>query len=97
MAEADWEKQLIENLATAALKEQRRARRWGIFFKLLFFAYVTVIILMVLDWRAGDSLGAGKHTALVDVVGVIDAKGDSSADRVTEALQNRSRTRTPPA
>jgi protease-4 len=88
MAETDWEKQLIENLASAALKEQRRARRWGIFFKLLFFAYLTVIIVLLIDWRGPDSLGAGKHTALVDVVGVIDARGDSSADRVTEALQN---------
>jgi protease-4 len=88
MAEADWERGLIEKLAGAALKEQRRARRWGIFFKLLTFAYLTVIILLVLDWRAPDSLGGGRHTALVDVVGVIDAKGDSSADRVTEALQS---------
>jgi protease-4 len=88
MAETDWDKQLVENLATAALKEQRRARRWGIFFKLLFFAYLTFIIAMVIDWRGPDSLGAGKHTALVEIVGVIDAKGDASADRVTEALQN---------
>jgi protease-4 len=88
MDEADWEKQLIEKLATAALKEQRRGRRWGIFFKLLGFAYLTILILLVLDWRGPDSLGSGKHTALVDIVGVIDARGDSSADRVTEALQN---------
>jgi len=88
MAEADWERGLIEKLAGAALKEQRRARRWGIFFKLLTFAYLTVVILLVLDWRAPDSLGGTRHTALVDVVGVIDARGDSSADRVTEALQS---------
>jgi protease-4 len=88
MAEADWERGLIEKLAGAALKEQRRSRRWGIFFKLLTFAYLTVLVLLVLDWRGPDGLGAGKHTALVDVVGVIDARGDSSADRVTEALQN---------
>ena len=88
MAEADWERGLIEKLAGAALKEQRRARRWGIFFKLLTFAYLTVLVLLVLDWRGPDGLAAGKHTALVDVVGVIDARGDSSADRVTEALQN---------
>jgi protease IV len=88
MAEADWEKELIEKLSGAALKEQRRARRWGIFFKLLFFAYLTVVLLLVLDWRGPDSLGAGRHTALVDLVGVIDARGDASADRVTEALQN---------
>lgn len=86
--EANWERGLIEKLAGAALKEQRRARRWGIFFKLLGFAYLTMLILLVLDWRGSDSLGSGKHSALVDIVGVIDAKGDSSADRVTEALQN---------
>ena len=88
MAEANWEREVIENLATAALKEQRRARRWGIFFKLLGFAYLAVVFLLLVDWRGPDGLGAGKHTALVDLVGVIDAKGDSSADRVTEALQN---------
>jgi protease-4 len=88
MAEADWERGLIEKLAGAALQEQRRARRWGIFFKFLFFAYLTLIIVLLIDWRGPDSLGAGKHTALVDVVGVIDARGDSSADRVTEALQH---------
>jgi protease-4 len=88
MAEADWERQLIEKLAGAALKEQRRARRWGIFFKLLGFAYLAILLVLLVDWRGPDGLVTGKHSALVDVVGVIDAKGDASADRVTEALQN---------
>src|SRR6266567_2304459 len=66
MTEGNWEREVIEKLALAALKEQRRSRRWGIFFKLLGFAYLTV---------------------LVDIVGVIDPKGDASADRVTAALQ----------
>jgi protease-4 len=87
MAEGNWERELIERLALAALKEQRRSRRWGIFFKLLGFAYLIVLLLIVLDWRAQDGLTAGKHTALVEVVGVIDPKGDASADRVTAALQ----------
>src|SRR5207237_5022751 len=84
----NWEGTLTESLAAAALKEQRRARRWGIFFKLLGFAYLTLLVLLVLDWRGHDGLTSGKHTALVDVVGVIDPKGDASADRVTESLQN---------
>ena len=88
MAEADWERDVIEKLAFSALREQRRSRRWGIFFKLLGFAYLVVLLLVVLDWRAQDGLTSGKHTALVDVVGVIDPKGDASADRVTESLQN---------
>jgi protease IV len=86
--EANWERGLIEKLAGAALKEQRRARRWGIFFKLLGFAYLAILLALLVDWRGPDGLVPGKHSALVDVVGVIDARGDASADRVTEALQN---------
>src|SRR5713226_405077 len=88
MAEGNWEREVIEKLALAALKEQRRSRRWGIFFKLLGFAYLTLLLLIALDWRVQDGFTAGKHTALVDIVGVIDPKGDASADRVTAALQS---------
>jgi protease-4 len=85
----NWERGVIEKLALEALKEQKRARRWGIFFKLLTFAYLTFLILMVLDWRGdADRLAGTKHTALVDVVGVIDSKGGASADNVTGALQS---------
>src|SRR3989344_4374361 len=34
-----WERDLLERLAFASLTEQRRARRWGIFFKLFFAAF----------------------------------------------------------
>jgi len=87
MADSNWERDVIEKLATASLREQRRARRWGIFFKFLTFAYLTIFLLLILSPRIDDSL-SGKHTALVEVVGVIDSKGDASADRVTGALQN---------
>jgi len=82
----NWERGLIEKLALDALKEQRRARRWGIFFKLLAFAYVTFLIGTFYDWGRRDR-STEKHTALVEVAGVIDAKGNASADNVTAALQ----------
>ena len=86
--ERSWERETIEKLAFAALKEQRRSRRWGIFFKLLTFAYITLFVILALDWRGeADVLKGGKHTALVDLVGVIEPKGNASADRVTSALQ----------
>jgi protease IV len=86
--EKNWERETLEKLAFSALKEQRKARRWGIFFKLLTFAYITFLILMVFEWRGdGDIIAAGKHTALVDLDGVIDAKGDASAEKITGALQ----------
>jgi len=82
-----WERGVLEKLAFAALREQRRARRWGIFFKLLGFAYLTFLIVMLFDWPADDGLTGGKHTALVDINGVIQAKSNASADNVTAALQ----------
>ena len=87
--ERNWERETMEKLAFAAIREQRRARRWGIFFKLLTFAYVTFVIVVAMDWR-GDTevLKGGKHTALVDIVGVIEPKGSASAERLTGALQN---------
>lgn len=85
----EWERGIIEKLALEALKEQKRARRWGIFFKLLTFAYLTVVLALALDLRpAGESMSGEKHTALVDVAGVIAARGDASAERVTSALQS---------
>jgi protease-4 len=83
-----WERELVTRLATAALKEQRRARLWGIFFKLLTFAYVTLILIMTVDWQARTDLGGGKkHTAMVELNGVIAPGTDASAERVMTALQ----------
>jgi len=82
----DWERGVIEKLALEALKEQRRGRRWGIFFKLLAFAYITFLLIAFTDLGRGDR-SSDKHTALVEVAGVIDAKGNASADNVNAALQ----------
>ncbi len=87
--EKNWERETLEKLAFSALKEQTKRRRWGIFFKILTFAYITFLILMVFEWRGdGDLIAAGKHTALVDLDGVIDAKGDANAEKITGALQS---------
>src|SRR5918995_6803035 len=82
-----WERELVTKLATAALKEQRRARLWGIFFKLLTFAYVTLLLLMAIDWKTGEMVGGKKHTAMVEVNGLIAPGTDASAEKITTALQ----------
>ncbi|HVC10674.1 MAG TPA: S49 family peptidase [Burkholderiales bacterium] len=81
-----WERDLIEKLAMAALREQRRARRWGIFFKLLTFAFLALIVLLVVDWKGTAEVGTGKHTALVDLDGLIAPGADAGADHVIAAL-----------
>src|SRR5918992_1986612 len=81
-----WERELVTKLATAALKEQRRARLWGIFFKLLTFAYVTLFLVMAIDWK-GDMAGSKKYTAMVEVNGIIAPGTDASAEKIVTALQ----------
>jgi len=82
-----WERTALEKIALAGVVEQRRARRWGIFFKLLGFAYLTWIIVLVTNWQVAETPGAEKHTALVEVDGLIAPGSDASADRITSALQ----------
>ena len=83
-----WERELVTRLATAALKEQRRARLWGIFFKLLTFAYISLILIMAVDWQGrADMTGGRKHTAMVEVNGLIGPGSDASAEKVNTALQ----------
>src|SRR6185503_3221946 len=82
-----WERDLITRLATQALVEQRRARRWGIFFKLLFFAYLTFIAAALIDWEGAGMGGGKKHTAMVDLNGIIAPGNDASAEKIVASLQ----------
>lgn len=84
----NWERGVLERLALETLAEQRRRRRWGIFFKLLGFAYLTAVIWMIGDFGEPESLAEGRgHTALVQVDGVIGPGNQASAERVITALQ----------
>jgi protease-4 len=84
-----WERETLERLAFATLKEQRRTRFWGIFFKLLTFAYLSVLLAMLYNWGVDrERVHRGKHTALVEVQGVLEANGEANADDITTGLQN---------
>jgi protease-4 len=86
----NWERQALQDLLTVSVKEQKLARRWGIFFKLLTFGYLAVFLLTVIGLAAsGDSerTPAGPHTAVVSMQGVIAAGGEVNADKVVEGLR----------
>jgi protease-4 len=87
--EERWERDALERLARAALDEQRRARHWGIFFKVLTFVYLFAILFIGLGWIGGrDAQLSGRHTALVSIDGVIAADADASAERINQGLQD---------
>ena len=79
---------MLEKVALASLQEQRRARRWGIFFKLLGFIYLFALLFVALGWLGKrDGTTTGKHTALVEIRGMIAADLPGGADVVTTGLQ----------
>lgn len=80
-----WERTALEKLAFAALDEQRARRRWGIFFKTLGFVYLLVVLIAVVDWGGGAE-HQERHTAMVTLNGVIEAKGEASAENLIAAL-----------
>lgn len=87
--EPGWERQTIEKLAFSALKEQKAARRWSIFFKALTFIYLFLLLFYALDWLGGGGPAASlNHTALIDIQGVIGSEDEVSADAVLASLQS---------
>jgi len=83
----DW--RLIEKLVMSLQSEQRRSRRWGIFFKFVTFAYLFALLAIV--WSPfGDTLDSagGKHTAVVEINGPIAADELASADNIVGALRS---------
>jgi protease-4 len=88
MAEENWERGVIERLAEEGLREQQRARRWGIFFKLLTFAFLFIaLFLMIGTLFEREASCAAKCTAVVELRGELDADGQASAENVIAGLQ----------
>jgi protease-4 len=88
MAEEHWERGVIERLATEGLLEQMRARRWGIFFKLLTFAFLFATLLLAIGaFSESTRTCLDKCTALVEMRGELDAEGQASAENIMSGLQ----------
>jgi protease-4 len=84
-----WEREVLERLMFATLREQRDARRWRIFFRLIWILLFALLIAGLWSGGKGTDKGglAAKHTALVNLRGVIDADGDASAEKINDSLQ----------
>lgn len=84
----EW--QLLEKITLASVTEQRKARRWSIFFKSLGFLYLFVVLGLLVpdpDSLAVDGHHKGKHTAVVDLKGVVMDEEEASAHTVVAGLR----------
>jgi protease-4 len=81
--------QLLEKAVLAGVQEQRRARRWGIFFKILTFAYLFIALALfspVMDFQK-QAARSENHTALIEIRGMIADKEEASADNIITSLR----------
>ncbi|MBW8078645.1 MAG: S49 family peptidase [Gallionella sp.] len=85
----NWERGVLEKLAMSALQEQRRARHWNIFFRTLTFGFLFLVLFISMGWldKKETALTTGKHTALIDMQGVIASDSAASADNLIPSLQ----------
>ncbi|MDX1465673.1 MAG: signal peptide peptidase SppA [Halomonas sp.] len=81
---------MMDRWIDGVLVEQRRSRRWKLFFR-FFFALLILASLSITFYgvfmASGPSAPAGRHLGVVEVRGVIDSESPASAQRVIEGLE----------
>ncbi len=85
-----WERRALVNIALSVVDEQKKARRWGVFFKMAMLTYLIVILVMYAFpmQSAADGSSKKEHVALVDVKGLIAPSAYANADDLIESLND---------
>lgn len=83
-----WEREVLENLVMASLREQRAARQWRLFGRLAWLVVVLALGWMMFGRDVSTSTVSGPHTAVVDVKGEISAGAEASAEFVVAAMRS---------
>ncbi|MFI4938184.1 MAG: S49 family peptidase [Candidatus Berkiellales bacterium] len=81
-----WEQKVLEKALLATVNEQKRSRRWGIFFKVIILGYIIAVSVL---WYQGKAKPALKdHVALIDLIGAIGQGQDIDADTIATSLHH---------
>ncbi len=86
--EPGWERATLEKLAFSALKEQRSARRWKIFFRLAWLVLIAGLAFAALRQASPSASKSAPHTAVVDIKGEIASGAEASAEFVVAAMRS---------
>ena len=83
-----WKSRVLEKLLFAALKEQRAARRWGIFFKLFFAGYLVLVLFSMIPGLSISKNIAEPHIAVVNLKGMIASSSKANSESIMQSLNN---------
>ena len=88
MAESSAEMDMLQSLLLEQLKEQRRKRRWGIFFKVMYLGIIVLVLMSALLTKKHVKHNVSKpHAALVDIRGAIFDASEANADNIAKGLR----------
>jgi len=82
------EKETLEKLLFEQVREQKRRRRWGIFFKITYLAVLAFLLISLFTTKKIPTTDISKpHAALVDIRGAIFDSSDANADNIAKGLR----------
>ncbi|MBY4896352.1 S49 family peptidase [Cupriavidus sp. AU9028] len=84
---AGWERDVLERVLMATVKEQRAARRWRIFFRLGTLLLLVLVFFTLFDVKPEGAITAKRHTAMVTLEGEIAAGTPAGAESINASLQ----------
>jgi len=84
-----WERRTLQKVLLEHIKEQRRARRWRIFFKLMIIIFIAFLLYNWFHKDLPQPISSSKdHTALINIKGEIDSEKEASAENIRDALHS---------
>lgn len=82
-----WERETLEKLVFANLREQQSARRWRLIVR---FSWLVLLGAVAWFWFNQDAMGSAvstPHTAVIDIKGEIASGAEASAENVVGSLR----------
>lgn len=84
---AGWERETLEKLAFATLREQQVARRWKTGLRLAWLAFAVLVFWAGWSYNVPTASPSMPHTAMVAIRGEIAPEGDASAENIMSAMR----------
>ena len=83
-----WERETLEKLAFATLREQQVARRWKNGLRLAWLAFAVLVFWLGWSYNVPTVSPSLPHTAMVAIRGEIASEGDASAENIMAAMRS---------
>jgi protease-4 len=84
----DWGNKALEKISQTAFLEQKKARRWGIFFKLATLIYLSILLFFFVSSNDNKIATTGDFTALISINGEISSQSEANASDFKQNLND---------